>query len=666
MVTKREICSTRSGRPLNRSLKFLKCWRASSVVGCEDRHLLAGHGGDERGPERHLGLAEADIAADQPVHGLARAQIVQHGVDGAELVLGLLEREAGGELVVEARRQLEPLPPAQLAGGRDLDQLVGQLLDPLLDPGLAVLPADAAQLVELHFLVRIAVARQDVEVLDRHEELVAAGIEQLQAVVGRAAELERDEAVETADAVLGMDDEIAFAERAHILDELVGGLGPARLAAGQPLAQQVLLADQAEPRGQGTGLERQHGQVHGTLDQLVQPLDAQGRLEVVIDQHLGQPVRGTAAIDRDDRALAFGLERVQVLGDRLEQVDLPIGALEREIAAGAALEVDDPGDARRRHGRGLEDRAEPGGVALQQRVDGLLVEIERVRRQGAVGQGAKGAGDRSTAGPHLVLLADRCLAGGHRVHGQVVEADLDRPVEVVEDGCQLVVEQRQPVLHARVVAAGGDGFEQRVVGDGAELAKIAGAKALARGRIEQHLAHRAELDRGEPVGGALGCRIEAADRFQRGAEEVEAHRLAAAGGKEIDQPAAHRIIAGLDHGADALVAIALEMLDQRVPVDLAAGLEEEVAGAHRVGRRQLLHQRVGGNEDEAGLRRGSFGQPVQRGEALGHDAGIGRDPVIGQAVPGRQRQHLDVGREEADELGQRRASLGVAGHVQEG
>ena len=45
------------------------------------RDLLAGHHGDEGGAQRHLGLAEADIAADQPVHRPAGGEIVQHGVD---------------------------------------------------------------------------------------------------------------------------------------------------------------------------------------------------------------------------------------------------------------------------------------------------------------------------------------------------------------------------------------------------------------------------------------------------------------------------------------------------------------------------------------------------------------------------------------------------------
>jgi hypothetical protein len=42
------------------------------------RDLLPAHGGDEGGAQRHLGLAEADIAADQPVHRPARGQILEH------------------------------------------------------------------------------------------------------------------------------------------------------------------------------------------------------------------------------------------------------------------------------------------------------------------------------------------------------------------------------------------------------------------------------------------------------------------------------------------------------------------------------------------------------------------------------------------------------------
>ncbi len=67
-----------------------------------DRDLLAVHRGDEGGAQRHLGLAEADVAADQPVHRPAGGEIVEHGGDGGLLVVGLLVGKAGAEFVVEA------------------------------------------------------------------------------------------------------------------------------------------------------------------------------------------------------------------------------------------------------------------------------------------------------------------------------------------------------------------------------------------------------------------------------------------------------------------------------------------------------------------------------------------------------------------------------------
>ncbi len=68
-------------------------------------HLLARQHGEKRRSERHFGLAEADIAADQPIHRPAAGKIIEHGVDARGLVLGLLIREARRELVINAVRR---------------------------------------------------------------------------------------------------------------------------------------------------------------------------------------------------------------------------------------------------------------------------------------------------------------------------------------------------------------------------------------------------------------------------------------------------------------------------------------------------------------------------------------------------------------------------------
>ena len=67
----------------------------------DDRDLLAVHGSHEGGAQRHLGLAEADVAADQPVHRPAGCQLLEHDIDRGLLVLGLLVGKAGAELVIE-------------------------------------------------------------------------------------------------------------------------------------------------------------------------------------------------------------------------------------------------------------------------------------------------------------------------------------------------------------------------------------------------------------------------------------------------------------------------------------------------------------------------------------------------------------------------------------
>ena len=104
-VTSREACPIFTGKPRKRSAKVLVCWRASKRRRHHDRDLLAVHRRDEGGAQRDLGLAEADVAADQPVHRPALAEILDRGLDRGLLVFGLLVGEAGAEFVVETRLQ---------------------------------------------------------------------------------------------------------------------------------------------------------------------------------------------------------------------------------------------------------------------------------------------------------------------------------------------------------------------------------------------------------------------------------------------------------------------------------------------------------------------------------------------------------------------------------
>ncbi len=211
------------------------------------RHLLAAHHRREGRAQRHFGLAEADIAANQPIHRTALAQIVEGGVDRGLLVVGFLVGKARGKFVGCAGRDREPRRLAKLPLGRDLDQFMGDLADAILHPRLARLPAGAAEPVELDVGVLGAVARQQLDVLDRQIELGVFGVVDFQAVVRRAGRLDVLQSDEAADAVIDVDDQIAGRKARHLGDEILGALrGAAR--PHQAVAQNVLLADDGRVR----------------------------------------------------------------------------------------------------------------------------------------------------------------------------------------------------------------------------------------------------------------------------------------------------------------------------------------------------------------------------------------------------------------------------------
>src|ERR1700730_11856977 len=105
--------------------------------------------------------------------------------------------------------------------------------------------------------------------------------------------------------------------------------------------------------------------------------------------------------------------------------------------------------------------------------------------------------------------------------GLMVERE-PRTGQVVEQSLQLLVVERQPVLHADIAPAGADRFVEQVVrAGGAELLAVTRAEAPDRRIVEQYLADRTQCCCLDIAGGTLAQRIEAANALQRIAEEVE-------------------------------------------------------------------------------------------------------------------------------------------------
>ena len=223
---------------------------------------------------------------------------------------------------------------AQLPQRRDLDEVGGDLADALLEARLARLPGDATEAIELHLALGRAVARQQLDVLHRQEELGAFGVGDLQAVVRGAQRGDGGEAVEAADAVIGVHDEIADAEAGRFRDD-VGG--PPRLAPGphQPVAQDVLLADHGQVGRLEALLQRQHGE-RGSVGRqradVGEALDLAGVGEMVLAEQ-GQQALARALRERcEDHPLALGLQGAHVPRRRIEHVAALAGTLQREVA----------------------------------------------------------------------------------------------------------------------------------------------------------------------------------------------------------------------------------------------------------------------------------------------------------------------------------------------
>ena len=123
-----------------------------------------------------------------------------------------------------------------------------------------------------------------------------------------------------------------------------------------------------------------------------------------------------------------------------------------------------------------------------------LGEKQALGRHGIVRRRAEGlALQRLLA--RLVVILDLLEPLRPRVVVQRIEGD-DRVRQIVEQGLQPLMEQRQPMLHALMLAPGGDRLVERIVAaDRAEQLDIAGAEALARLLGQRRLAHGQERDR---------------------------------------------------------------------------------------------------------------------------------------------------------------------------
>ena len=615
----------------------------------DEGDLLARHDGNESGPERDLGLAEPDIAADQAIHGPAGGEIAQNVLDRLLLVLGLVIGKMGAEFLVHAFRRGKDLAFPQFARRGDLDQLVGDVPDPRLGARLPRLPAAAAEAVEPDFRILRSVSRDDVDVLDGDVELVVAIVEYQQAIVGRAGDVDRQQVRVSPDAVLDVDDDVSGRERRSLHDE-VPGAARAPDRPGWTFAQDVPLGDDGEPVGLEAVLQTQHREtdrVRGRSSRLGPAFHVHAAPDAVIRQKTGQAVARARRIRRHDDGRSGAPQAVDVLPHDVEQGEILPGAFRREIPRPPPAEVVDL----RRPGQ-TELGEHDARARRDARTPFLPRQMEFLRRQRAVDGRAVRPAAPFPRLPRLVVIGD----GLESLIQGVVDGGVPRnhgSGQIIEQGLQLLVEQREPMLHPHVPPAGGDGLIERIglPGHGAEATAVSAAEPRDRLLVQKGFADRPQLEGPDARHGALGKGIERANALQFVPEKVETEGMPGARREDVHDTAAHGELAGFPDGPRPLISVARQECDEAVEFQVLPDGGAVDGGAHDLPGRRPLNARVEGGDDDPrgrlgrGFRRG---EPAQAVQARAGHLGVGGHPVIGQAVPRGNPDDFDVGCEERD------------------
>ena len=208
------------------------------------------------------------------------------------------------------------------------------------------------------------------------------------------------------------------------------------------------------------------------------------------------------------------------------------------------------------------------------------------------------------------------------------------------------------MFHALAPRALADRRVKRIVTRRPEQTQIAGAKARDAVGVQQGLGHRCEMHLAALTGRTLGRRVEGTDRLQLGAEHVQPHRLVEARREDVDDAAAHCELALLRHGRGPHIAVGCEIALQRHRIEIKSDRGLEAGPVGDLARRCPLHGRTdcGHDQHRLAVAGRALRQARQRRHPLRRNRRRRAQPVIGQAVPGRILDHLDVPGEEAERL----------------
>ena len=555
-------------------------------------------------------------------------------IDRGGLVGGLLERERIGEGLVVARGVDERMAFARRTSRVEIEQFRGRIANLLRRLPARLLPLTGTQRMQRRIIVRGArVARDEMQLRDGDVELGLVRILEMQELHAAIAQVHHFQAEIASDAVLRVDHRIADAQLRqvahHHLDVARAFLlAPADATTRRAASVEFVLREVNERRGVCREADVQYADAHGEgrarRDECCVRVEDIGE-QIELRERLQQRLAAARRIGDDERRAVAAVEELPQARSRVRPP-----TIDRDVGCGTNAGVRGVGLVLGR----CADRHATEALGLGEELFGVEEQaIGRQQRPLSVGRE-----ESMPLGGIALEVEQRLLDVAEQDYGRIGR-------QVVEERRGLVEEKRQVVLDAGARNAATDVAIDRRLGRIAfEGRAPAAAKRGACFLVHREFATRQQAHFLDRIQAALRVDVEGLDRFDLVAEEVEAIGHHRSHREEIDQPAAHAVLAGGHHLRHVLIAGQCELGAQSRFVERLALPEEERVGGKVRGWSESVRRGGCRRDQHVAL---AARDVMQRGQTFGHQVLMRRELVVRQCLPVGQQVNAELGREEA-------------------